>query len=219
MSEREREKTFRPVIDNKFQFKCHKDIPCFTKCCAALNLLLTPYDILRLKNRMNIPSDFFLDKYTDSKVDNRSRFPMVYLRMSDGEREDCPFLDKNDGCIVYEDRPGSCRIYPVGRATAKPEGKGTVTERFFLVREDHCMGFNEGKQWTVQEWMNNEGLEQYNFMNDQWMEIITSMKDLGSGDSFKKKSRCFLWPHITLINLENFYSKAPFLITLKSARA
>ena len=219
MSDSENKKNaFEPLMDNKFQFRCHKNISCFTKCCAALNLLLTPYDILRLKNRLNLSSVIFLDNYTNTKVDSRCRFPMVYLKMSDNERRDCLFL-KKDGCSVYEDRPSACRIYPLGRASAKPIGKEDITERFFLVREDHCMGFNEEKQWTVEEWLHDEGLDQYNKINDQWMEIITSKKDLGSGDPFVKKIQMFYMASYNLDKFKEFLFKSAFFNRFKVSQS
>ena len=38
--------------DSRFKFKCHKDVKCFTKCCRGINIILTPYDIIRMKNRL-----------------------------------------------------------------------------------------------------------------------------------------------------------------------
>jgi hypothetical protein len=74
---------FQTFLDEApFQFACHAGISCFTECCAKLRLLLTPYDILRMKNRLNISSDQFLDQYTETLLDRHSRFPMVKLRMN-----------------------------------------------------------------------------------------------------------------------------------------
>jgi Fe-S-cluster containining protein len=218
MNESGNERIFKPLTDDKFQFKCHKNIGCFTKCCAALNLLLTPYDILRLKNRLNILSGVFLENYTDTKIDDRSKFPMVYLKMSDNEKKTCPFL-KMDGCRIYEDRPSACRIYPLGRATTKPIGKAKVTERFFLVMEDHCMGFNEEKQWTIEGWLCNEGLEKYNSMNDQWMEIITSENNLGSDDSLIKKIQMFYMASYNLDKFKDFLFKSAFFNRFKVSQS
>ncbi|HLA49892.1 MAG TPA: YkgJ family cysteine cluster protein, partial [Thermodesulfovibrionia bacterium] len=52
------------TLDSKFKFRCHKAIKCFTKCCSNIDILLTPYDILRLKNRLRLSSGEFLSKYT-----------------------------------------------------------------------------------------------------------------------------------------------------------
>src|SRR3972149_122659 len=52
------------TLDDKFQFRCRKGIACFNKCCENIDILLTPYDIVRLKNRLGITSREFIDAYT-----------------------------------------------------------------------------------------------------------------------------------------------------------
>jgi len=42
--------TNRLGLKSKFKFECHKGVKCFTKCCRGINIVLTPYDIIRLKN-------------------------------------------------------------------------------------------------------------------------------------------------------------------------
>ena len=39
--------------ETKFKFKCHKGIECFTKCCRGIDIMLTPYDILTMRKRLN----------------------------------------------------------------------------------------------------------------------------------------------------------------------
>ena len=51
-------------LDSRFTFRCHKDVKCFTKCCRGINIILTPYDIIRMKNRLGLTSDEFLSIYT-----------------------------------------------------------------------------------------------------------------------------------------------------------
>jgi len=57
-------KPVRLSADSKFKFECHKGVKCFTKCCRDINIALTPYDIIRLKNRLQLSSDEFLAMYT-----------------------------------------------------------------------------------------------------------------------------------------------------------
>ncbi len=45
-------------------FHCHSRLPCFTTCCRDVNIFLSPYDILRLKNRLAMPSGDFIERYT-----------------------------------------------------------------------------------------------------------------------------------------------------------
>ncbi len=156
------------IADGKFRFACHAGVPCFTHCCADLNLALTPYDVLRLKTRLGISSGEFLDRYTTDEVNHNCGLPVLMFKMRNDARRTCLFLQP-EGCGVYQDRPGACRLYPMARA-AKLDG-GNVKEQYFLMRESHCLGFHEEKEWTTQEWMQNQGLEIYNEMNSLWMAI------------------------------------------------
>ena len=47
------------ALDDRFRFRCRKGIACFNKCCEDTDILLTPYDLLRLKNRLDLSSRFF----------------------------------------------------------------------------------------------------------------------------------------------------------------
>ena len=159
-----------PIKDRTFRFACRKDLPCFTRCCANLNLVLTPYDVLRLKNRLNLSSEVFLERYAASYVDEKYGIPVVKLKMNKDETRRCPFVNP-EGCVVYEDRPGACRLYPLGRAASKIYEGCRAEEYYFMVKESHCLGLNEKQKWTVQEWLKDQGLDQYNTMNDFFMDI------------------------------------------------
>jgi Fe-S-cluster containining protein len=166
--------SMEPMVDGKFSFACHPGVPCFTKCCSDLDLALTPYDVLRLKTRLGVSSSDFLDQHTTDEVRHNCGLPMLMLKMKKDSRRTCPFLQPK-GCTVYEDRPNACRLYPVARA-AKYVG-GVVKEQHFLVKEPHCLGFLEQKEWTDKEWLENQGLEIYNQMNSLWMKINQSSKE------------------------------------------
>ncbi len=163
------------IPDKKFRFACHKDLPCFTKCCANLNLVLTPYDVLRLKNRLNFPSETLLETYTTSYIDQAYGVPVVRLKMNGDETRRCPFVSRK-GCAVYEDRPGACRLYPLGRAASKISEECSAGEYYFVVKESHCLGFNEKQEWTVPEWIINQGMDEYNTINDFFMNITAGRR-------------------------------------------
>lgn len=164
-----------PIPDGRFKFACHKAVPCFTKCCAKLDLILTPYDVLRLKNRLNLSSKAFLDRYTTSYVAEDYGAPVVKLKMNEDEKRKCPFVSP-EGCTVYEDRPGACRMYPVGRAASKIPGWDKAGEYYFLVKEAHCLGFEQDRQWTVEEWIEDQELDEYNTMNDLFLDITAGIQ-------------------------------------------
>jgi Fe-S-cluster containining protein len=159
-------------IDNseKFCFACHPGVPCFTQCCRQLDLALTPYDVLRLKNRLKLHSGKFLEQYVIIEWEEGMVFPACYLTMVDDGRASCVFVS-DKGCSVYEDRPGACRAYPVGRGASR-DGDGTVTEQYVLVKEPHCQGFEENPEQTAAEYFQDQGLVDYNRFNDPLMQLL-----------------------------------------------
>ena len=159
----------RLSLDSEFCFTCGPHVPCFTECCGRLELLLTPYDVLRLKNRLKLSSEDFLDTHTTMRWRTAHGFPEVLMAM-DPESKRCPFVTPA-GCSLYEDRPGACRIYPLGRASTSHPMDGSRREFYFTVREDHCKGFEEKKTWKVREWLADQGMEDYNRLNDMLMEL------------------------------------------------
>jgi Fe-S-cluster containining protein len=169
----ERREGLRPLTGGKFRFLCHKGVTCFTQCCADLHLLLTPYDIIRIKNRLRLPAEEFIKTYTMPDTEGASPFPMLKLRMEESGRRRCPFVTEQ-GCTIYEDRPGACRLYPIGSAAYMGKVEEQAAEHHFIVDESHCLGFNEETEWSVEEWVENQGFDVYTEMNRPWMEIVAS---------------------------------------------
>jgi hypothetical protein len=125
---------------------------------------------------------------------------MVNLKMDLDLNGRCPFVTPQ-GCTIYEDRPGACRIYPLGRAALRVDREKETREKFFIVDEEHCLGFCEDRKWTLEEWMASEGVDEYNTMNDQWLEIITSQKSLGNQEDIPRKIQMF---YMASYNLDRF---------------
>jgi len=156
--------------DSPFSFACHPGVPCFNACCADVNIFLTPYDILRLKKNLGMTSEEFLSKHTVSPFDKNSRYPVILLAMNEDEKKSCPFVDES-GCTVYEDRPWACRMYPLGMGSQKDAGDGTESDFYFLLKEDVCKGHNEKNQQTVAEWLENQGITEYDKMGYYFKEL------------------------------------------------
>ena len=182
----------------EFWFSCHPGVPCFNACCSALTMPLMPYDVLRLCRGLDMGSNQFIEDYSVPGCYEDTGFPLLHLRMDPPPEKSCPFLTA-EGCGVYEHRSAACRTYPLGRAVM-PEGGGpgkeevaggsdaiTLTERYFLVREDHCKGFEEKGRWTSASWLADQGLESYNAMNDRYTRLIARYKVLAEGAVLSEK--------------------------------
>jgi len=174
-----------------FRFACNPGVPCFNKCCNDVNIFLTPYDIIRLKNRLGIKSGEFLKKYTIIPLEENLKHPIVMFRMED-ETLNCHLVGEN-GCTVYEDRPWSCRMFPVGIASPKESHEELNEEFYFILEEEVCEGFKEGREWTIDEWMKDQGVEDYIELGDMFKEI--SLHDRFLKDRIKEP-----------IKLEMFYT-------------
>jgi Fe-S-cluster containining protein len=162
---------FEPIADDEpFAFSCHPGVPCFTECCRELDLALTPYDVLRLKNNLQLTSGQFLAQYVIIEWDEQQPFPLCYLTMVDDGRASCVFVNAQ-GCSVYGDRPGSCRAYPIGRGAARGQD-GSLSESLVLLREPHCQGFVQATRQTVRDYLRDQGLEPYNSFNDALLPLL-----------------------------------------------
>lgn len=171
MKERILEESPRLGPDDRFEFSCHPGISCFNKCCGDVNIFLSPYDVLRMKKRLGMKSSEFLDKYALLPVQKDMRTPVVVLRMNDDEAKTCPFLTE-DGCGIYSDRPWPCRMYPLGLASQKDTPDGWRGDRFyFLLQEEVCKGFEEPKEWSVREWLDDQGIDEYDWWGEGFKEL------------------------------------------------
>lgn len=137
------------AMDEKFRFSCHPEVECFGRCCRDINIFLTPYDLLRIKNKLAMESGEFLERYTQRA--DQGNIPLLVIKMREEDDLKCPFLTSG-GCSIYEVRPWSCRIAPVD---LKEDGYS------FIFDSDFCKGQLEGQEWTVKEWMQNQDLEVY----------------------------------------------------------
>ena len=166
MSQSSNDDVFRPLTEEAFHFNCHKGIACFTECCAKLRLILTPYDILRIKNRLKVQSDEFLEKYTNTDLKIHSRFPMVVLKMNEDTKR-CPFVSES-GCSVYTDRPWPCRMFPLDM-----NDDGT----FRLITDSSlCKGLNENEKLRISEWLVGQGVPIYDEVNTLFSEVTNPLR-------------------------------------------
>jgi len=154
----------------RFSFGCHPNVTCYTECCRELDLSLTPYDVLRLCRELQMIPTAFIERYAVMELDGNGIFPALYLGMVNDGRASCPFISEN-GCRVYNGRPGACRAYPVGRG-ATLDANGKKQELYVMVREEHCRGFVESQNHTVAEWFENQGLIEYNKINDEVLTLL-----------------------------------------------
>ena len=215
MSESENKADIVPIrLGRKsgFTFECHKGVSCFTKCCRGIDIILTPYDIIRLKNKLELSSEEFLAIYTEPHLFEKTDLPVVTLKLLDDDIRSCPFV-RDEGCLVYEDRPTTCRYYPVGMADFHEGGQEGVKEDkfFFLVKEPHCKGFEEPKQWTIGEWRADQGVNLRDEMNKEWLRLVMRRKSFGRQATLSESAqRMFFMASTDLDHFRRFIFESSF---------
>jgi len=71
-------------------------------CCKTTSPIFYQRDIERVSKRLKLKPSAFIEKYL--KVDEDEDFVLTSAP--------CPFLDQENYCMIYDDRPTACREYP-----------------------------------------------------------------------------------------------------------
>jgi Fe-S-cluster containining protein len=197
--------------NSKFKFECHKEVTCFTKCCSGIRITLTPYDIIRLKKRLQLTSEEFLAIYTEPHLLEKTDLPVITLKMVEDEKEACPFL-REDGCILYEDRPTTCRYYPLGVATLSHKEGADDEGFYFFVNEPHCMGFEEDREWTVTEWRKDQGVDIHDDINRNWTDLVVRKRSFPPNIKLTDKAKeMFFMVSYNIDKFRQFVFESTFL--------
>jgi hypothetical protein len=78
---------------------------------------------------------------------------------------------------------------------------GERVERFALLREPHCRGFESGREQTAAQWVADQGLEPYNEMNDRLLGLIQWKRRRGKAPLTPGERARF---HLALYDLDAF---------------
>ncbi len=198
----------RLTDESSFRFGCHKGVPCYNTCCKDLDIFLTPYDVLRMKNRLGLTSAEFVSKYTEPVMHSESKLPFLKLKLE--EEGTCGFVS-DEGCSIYEDRPLACRYYPIGFGIYKND-KAAGSDFYFLIKEAHCKGFEEEQEWTVAEWRKSQGIDVYDDKNKVWMDIILNKKMLSPDlEPDEKSLKMFFTGSYEIDSFKRFVFESRFL--------
>ncbi len=155
------EKTY--TLDDMFQFRCGKSVECFNECCKDVTIFLGPYDVLRLRQALNITATELIEKYTTVLATKRL-IPLIALRMNEENEKRCHFVTP-EGCSIYAFRPWACRMFPLD---VTETGKAFRT----IIESDRCLGLKEELTRPVIEYLNEQGTPKYQVMDDLMGDLI-----------------------------------------------
>ncbi len=197
-------------LDSKIKFRCHPKVSCFTACCGNINIILTPFDILRIRKELNLPADEFLLRFTTPVFLEKTDMPGVKLHLDENGR--CPFVTEK-GCTIYAHRPTTCRYYPVGMSFFHGAGEegATAEEFYFIVKEEHCKGHEEEQVMTIRDWRKDQGIDESDAMNREWMELVMRRKSFGEQATLSESAqKIFFMASTDLDKFRNFVMSDSF---------
>jgi len=207
----------RLAATSRFRFSCHPGISCFNVCCRDVNIVLSPYDVLRLRRRLGLGSQEFLAEFTILPFGEKQRLPIPLLKMGSDEQKRCPFVGEQ-GCTVYEDRPWPCRAYPIGEASSgSPSRPGE--QFYFLVAEEHCHGHAETNEWTVGTWLENQGVAPYQAFGELLKEVTLHPRLAQGMELGPKQMEMYFMATYELDRFRRFIFESRFLECYEVAQA
>ena len=186
--------------NERFNFGCHRGLACYTNCCADVNILLTPLDVLGLARRLGMTTGEFIARHTLTPVTKDLHLPVLMLRMDEESGRKCPFVGAK-GCTVYDDRPWSCRMYPVGMGLPPARAGEEPKPMYVLFEDDFCHGRTELKQWTVEQWRTDQGVVAREAIEAGYYGIVSHPWFIGGRQLDPKRMELF---HTACYDLDKF---------------
>lgn len=189
-----------------------------SSCCRGMgnSVILDPLDIYRLTVGLGLTfEELMADKIELNVVDG---IILPNLKMSTGS-ETCGFLDDQGRCSIHAQRPGICRMFPLGRyyyeeEVSRPDGESgaPVTGlsdksmqpcqerrnfRYFLQIHE-CPAPNKTKV-RVSKWLDTPDLARYEQFIRQWHYFLEDTQERlqGAPDETVK--------NVSLLILKLFY--------------
>ena len=177
------EKEINYYLNNTLQLT---DTFCFDcqmcgNCCRKRQepITMTGFDIYRIAKALDMEPWNVIKKYMQGTMGHISHLPVVYL----AERPDgsCKLLHKGR-CVVQNSKPIVCALFPLGRLKNDEE----MHFSYFLSNSTCIVIQASTKKWTLQEWLDNFGIREYEQESFVWNKFIMDIVNITSKMSISK---------------------------------
>jgi len=190
------------------RFDCNAGLPCFTRCCRDITILLTPYDVLRIKNGLHMTSGKFLANYTVTLMGDAG-LPVVALKMQDNLEKSCPFVTSS-GCIIYGDRPWACRIYPL-QPESTPQTEKAGKTYYSVMDVPFCQGLAAERTLSLATYIEEQGIPVYMEMEALFKKITANERLKNATITNKTIQEMFFMACYDLDRFRRFVLESTFL--------
>lgn len=139
-------------------------------CCKNMgeSIILDPYDIVQLSSVL-IKSfeELYAMQYIELNVVDGIILPNLKMRQ---DNQSCGFLDAEGRCSVHANRPGVCRLFPLGRIYENND-----FEYFLQIHE--CDKRN-GSKVKISQWIGTTPIKLYHTYSKEWHYFLNAMEEL-----------------------------------------
>ncbi|MBE5889934.1 MAG: YkgJ family cysteine cluster protein [Lachnospiraceae bacterium] len=145
---------------------CHDCEGC-SECCKGMGdtILLDPYDIHRMTKGLNKKFEqLLLEQKVDMHVEDGLILP--HLRMN--AEGACRFLNDAGRCSIHANRPGICRLFPLGRQYDEDKVS-------YFVLKDGCPATNRTKM-KLEKWLDTPNLKEYENYLVAWHNLTKKLR-------------------------------------------
>ena len=164
-------------MEDSFCFHCTQ---CGACCYHHYDILLSPYDLMRLVKVLHMSPEEIIHKYCSINIGSTSCLPILHLNPV-GKEEACPFI-QNNLCIVHDFKPTVCALYPLARIAGRKEDDDILRIAYYKLPV-RC-GTNEEK-FTLKEWLETNHLEENCEWFVPWQQTVLLL--FGDMMNLKKK--------------------------------
>lgn len=147
-------------------------------CCSGMgeSVILDPMDIFRMTAGLGHTfEELMADKIELNVVDG---IILPNLKMRDGT-ETCGFLNGQGRCSIHPNRPGICRLFPLGRYYETGEdGKTGERKRGFryFLQVHECPAPNKTKV-KIEKWLDTPKLKRYEQFVCDWHYFLEDVQE------------------------------------------
>lgn len=172
---------------------CHDCEGCHECCCGmGESIVLDPYDVYRLTRALGQSFEALLQTHLELHVKDGVILPNLKM---DEKKDCCTFLNEQGRCSIHKDRPGICRLFPLGRIFEEHSFQ-------YFLQTNECKKTNRSKI-KVKKWIEAPDMKQYDRFIIDWHYFILGLQEAltQAPDMEQAKS----W---NLYVLENFFYRA-----------
>ena len=138
-------------------------------CCHGMgsSIVLDPLDVHRLMSHFHTRFEVLLEDKIELNIVDGVILPNLKMN-TQAEGEPCIFLDAEGRCSIHEDRPGICRIFPLGRVYEDNSFS-------YILQIHECQKENRSKV-KVSKWIDTPDLKKNQQFITDWHSFLKAVQ-------------------------------------------